>query len=1045
MFNKESEFEAALIQRLTEKCGWDKTVLKYMNEDDLIRNWQSILFENNRRRDSLNDIPLTDTEMGQIITKVNEIATPLALNDFINGKTVTIKRDNPADPEHLGKEVSLRIYDRMEIAGGTSKYQIAQQPIFRGKSQLGRDRRGDFMLLINGMPVIHVELKKSGIPISQACNQIEKYSHEGVFSSGIFSLVQVFVAMNPEETVYFANPGADGKFNRDFYFHWADFNNEPINVWEDVAERLLSIPMAHQLIGFYTVSDKSDGILKVMRSYQYYASNAIATRVAQRDWEVKDICGGYIWHTTGSGKTLTSFKTAQLIAAAGDANKVVFLMDRIELGTQSLQEYRGFAGIMIEVQSTENTDELISRLKSDKPSDTLIVTSIQKMSNIQMGTGIDADIEKICQKRLVFIVDECHRSTFGEMMTVIKETFPMSMLFGFTGTPIHEEIGHEGLGTKDIFGDELHRYLIADGIRDKNVLGFDPYMVTTFDERDIRQAVGLQEAKASSMEEVFADSAKQDKFYYYMNDCPMAGYCDAKGKYTKGIEDFIPRSQYDDSDSNHEHHFQVVADIKKNFLMLSRGKKFHAILATSSIPEAIAYYDLLKRETDLKVTALFDANDTENSEFSIKKSDALIRILQDYNTQFGQTFTLPTFSSFKKDVSYRLAHKKPYIRLGREEQLDLLIVVNQMLTGFDSKWINTLYLDKVLAYQNLIQAFSRTNRLFNENEKPFGIIRYYRYPFTMRRNVKEAFAMFSGDKPLELFADKLPINLKHVNEVFDLISDLFKHAGVSDFGQLPDQIEEKAQFAKLFRSLCRYVNAARLQGYTWEVKTYPYNDEDGNATSITVELDEVTFGILMLRYKELFGSEGSVLPADTPFDLDGSLTEIDTGKIDYDYMNTRFVKFLVALTNGNPDEIENVRTELHSTFASLTSEEQKYAQIFLTDLESGKVVVEDGKLFKDYINEYMKRAADSLIHRVSEALGVDENKLREFKKSKVTDIDIDKFGRLTALKSSADISKAKAYFDTKDGKSYPIPRVRQKLDAALRAFIINNVFEEIAK
>ena len=195
----------------------------------------------------------------------------------------------------------------------------------------------------------------------------------------------------------------------------------------------------------------------------------------------------------------------------------------------------------------------------------------------------------------------------------------------------------------------------------------------------------------------------------------------------------------------------------------------------------------------------------------------------------------------------------------------------------------------------------------------------------------------------------------------------------------------------------------------------------------------------MLRYKELFGPGGVTPPADTPFDLDGSLTEIDTGKIDYDYMNTRFVKFLVALTNGNPDEIESVRAELHSTFASLTSEEQKYAQIFLADLESGKITIEDGKLFKDYIGEYMKRAKDDLIHRISVALGIAEDKLREFKQSKVTEADIDKFGRLTALKATADISKAKAYFDLKDGAAYPIPRVRQKLDKVLRDYIINDV------
>lgn len=455
------------------------------------------------------DVPLTDTEMAQIINIINLEKTPLKLNGFINGKTVLIKRDNPDDPEHLGKEISLEIYDRLEIAGGTSRYQIAQQPIFKSKSQLGRDRRGDFMLLINGMPLIHVELKKSGVPVSQACNQIEKYSHEGVFSSGIFSLVQIFVAMNPDEAVYFANPGFEGNFNKDYFFHWADFNNEPINDWKSIADKLLSIPMAHQLIGFYTVGDNTDGILKVMRSYQYYACNKISSRVASRDWTTKDLYGGHIWHTTGSGKTLTSFKAAQLIANSKDADKVVFLMDRIELGTQSLLEYQGFAGDMIDVQATENTDELVSKLKSSDVSNTLIVASIQKMSNIEYGKNRDNNIDIINRKRIVFIVDECHRSTFGDMMTTIKKTFPMAMFFGFTGTPIKNEIALKGMSTADIFGNELHRYSIADGIRDKNVLGFDPYMVNTYKEKDLRQSIALQEAKATKESDGFRKCRKR--------------------------------------------------------------------------------------------------------------------------------------------------------------------------------------------------------------------------------------------------------------------------------------------------------------------------------------------------------------------------------------------------------------------------------------------------------------------------------------------------------------------------------------------------------
>ena len=274
---------------------------KNYSEEDLLQNWADILFENNRDIDRLNDYPLTNGEMQQILEQVVTLKTPVKLNGFINGKSVTIIRDNPDDKVHFGKEVSLKIYDRREIAAGQSRYQIVQQPKFRTESDILNNRRGDLLLLINGMPVIHIELKKTGIPVSQAYHQIEKYSRESAFT-GIFSLVQIFVAMEPNETVYFANPGPEGKFNPDFYFHWADFNNEPINEWSKVASTLLSIPMAHQLIGFYTVADSSDGVLKVMRSYQYYAASAISDKVAKAKWEGNNQLGGYIWHTTGSGK-----------------------------------------------------------------------------------------------------------------------------------------------------------------------------------------------------------------------------------------------------------------------------------------------------------------------------------------------------------------------------------------------------------------------------------------------------------------------------------------------------------------------------------------------------------------------------------------------------------------------------------------------------------------------------------------------------------------------------------------------------------------------
>ena len=465
-FTKESEFESAVIHELRQRGWGELEIIKCPSEADLLANWKQILFENNRGKDRLNEVPLTDSEMQQVMEQIVALRTPLKLNGFINGKTVAITRDNPADTLHFGKEVSLKVYDRHEIAAGQSRYQIAQQPRYARASELQHDRRGDLLLLINGMPVIHIELKKSGVPVSQAYNQIQKYAREGVFT-GLFSLVQIFVAMEPGEALYFANPGPDGKFNKDYAFHWADFNNEPINDWKSFTSSLLSIPMAHQLIGFYTVADEADGVLKVMRSYQYYAAHAISDKVAKTDWKNPNRLGGYIWHTTGSGKTMTSFKSAQLIANSKDADKVVFLLDRVELGTQTLKAYRDFAGDSNQVQATENTGVLVRTLKSTAPADTLIVTSIQKMSRItDDADGLKAhDLETMRGKRIVFIVDECHRNTFGDMLTDIKASFSGAVFFGFSGTPIQKENIRRDNTTTDVFGDELHRYSIADGIR----------------------------------------------------------------------------------------------------------------------------------------------------------------------------------------------------------------------------------------------------------------------------------------------------------------------------------------------------------------------------------------------------------------------------------------------------------------------------------------------------------------------------------------------------------------------------------------------------
>lgn len=1039
IFNKESDFEEALIKILSEK-GWEKEVLKNYSEQDLLRNWANILFENNRDIDRLNDYPLTDSEMQQILEQIEALRTPLKLNGFINGKSVSIVRDNPDDKLHLGKEVSLKIYDRREIAAGQSRYQIVQQPKFPTKSKLLNDRRGDLMLLINGMPVIHIELKKSGIPVSQAYNQIEKYSHEGIFS-GLFSLVQIFVAMEPNEAVYFANPGPDGKFNPDYYFHWADFNNEPINEWDKVASTLLSIPMAHQLIGFYTVADDSDGVLKVMRSYQYFAASAISDKVAKAKWEGNNQLGGYVWHTTGSGKTMTSFKSAQLIASSKDADKVIFLMDRIELGTQSLKEYRGFADENESVQATENTNVLITKLKSSNPADTLIVTSIQKMSNIKdEAGGLNArDIELISDKRIVFIVDEAHRSTFGDMLLTIKNTFPKATFFGFTGTPIQDENQKKKNTTSTVFGNELHRYSIADGIRDKNVLGFDPYKVLTFKDKDVRKVVALEKAKAQTEEEAISDPVKSKIFYKYMdaNQVGMVGHFDAKGDYIKGIEDYIPNIQY----TTEEHTTMVVKDILENWVTLSHNSKFHAIFATSSIPEAINYYRLFKAmKPHLKVTALFDPSIDNNGGVQFKE-DGLVEIISDYNEQYGQEFSIPTFAKMKKDIAARLAHKKPYERIANEpaKQIDLLIVVDQMLTGFDSKWINTLYMDKVLQYENIIQAFSRTNRLFGP-DKPFGTIRYYRKPHTMERNINAAVKLYSGDRPLGLFVQHLIDNLKQMNELFESITDLFADSGIENFEKLPDDTSACRKFAKDFNEFNSYLEAAKIQGFKWNVLSY-VDEETGEVIDVTI--DENTYLILVLRYKELTGGGGGTGGDDVPYDLAGYITEIDTGLIDADYMNSKFDKYikLLSVEGTTKEAIEQAETELHKTFATLSQEEQKYANIFLHDIQRGDVKVAEGKSLRDYINEYLSKARNDQIHRISVAIGVDENMLRNVMGLKLNENNLNEFGRYDELKKTVDKAKAKEYFEKVEGTKIIPPKVNVKVDKLLRDFIINGGYE----
>ena len=1026
-FSKELDFEQALADLLPQH-GWEPQVIKNPTEEMLVKNWAAIIFNNNRDMNRLGDFPLTDTEMQQIITQVDNLKNPYEVNKFINGGQVMIKRDNQDDKINYGKEVYLTIFNASEIRAGQSVYQIVRQPKFQTKHPLASSRRGDMMLLINGMPIIHIELKRSGVDVTQAVNQIKKYAHEGVFSRGIFSLIQIFVAMTPEKTLYFANPGESKNFSPSFYFHWADFNNEEVHDWKRIGANLLSIPMAHQMVGYYTIADDKDETLKVLRSYQYFATTKIWERVRETNWDDHYHKGGFIWHTTGSGKTMTSFKSAQLIAKENDADKVVFLLDRIELSTQSVDEYRGFANADDNVLDTEDTRNLIRVLESDDKDERLIVTSIQKMSRINAASNIpQSTIDRINKKRVVFVVDECHRSVTGSgkdsgsgMLLTIKNTFPRAILFGFTGTPIFEENARGEMTTEVIFGDELHKYTLASGIPDGNVLGFDLNREDTFQEHDIREAVALRTVEAESFEEIEHDKEKVEIYNKIMTETDMIK-----------IEDEA-KSLY----QSEEHHMAVMRKIVEERPILSHNGKFHAILATKNIAEAIEYYHLFKEHyPEYNVTAIFD-DSIDNNGGGEYKEEAILEILDDYNRKFGTAFQQSTYAKYKKDVAKRLAHKMPYQNLEKDKQLDMLIVVTQMLTGYDSKWVNTLYVDKLLQYVDVIQAFSRTNRLFGP-DKPFGVIKYFTRPNRMAKNIDDALELYV-DQPLLVFTDKLEANLEKINQAYRTIEQLFKAEGIEYFSTLPLAEASKKKFAKEFCEMTKKLEAAKMQGFLWEKAEYEFQHSNG-WVKLKMVLDEQTYKILLARYRELFTRPGGGGSDDDVYQLEAYITETGAGTIDAEYINAKFIKFVKNLYTSGPgsEHVKVAQAELHNAFASLNQRDQRTAQRILHDIESGDLRLSPGKTIYDYILDYQKRECDQQVLTISEATGLNITKFKELISNDTTEQNINEQGRFDELIRTLDKVKAADFLERITGQAVPKRFVITNMSSIVRRFILN--------
>ena len=963
------------FQDLLLKVGWE-SVIKNPTSKDIENNFRNIINENNKDKLGV-ESKLTDGEFKQIMDKINfNCSSPVASNIFLNGRQVSIKSEITRRNYSVSDEIYLDIFNPLEVAGGKSHYQIAEQPIFE-TSEKYNNRRGDIMLLINGIPVIHIELKASGHSLNEGVTQIQKYMKEEVYK-GLYGFVQVFFVATPEDCIYFANTCPN--LNPVFMFHWADKQNKAIHDWRQLIQgenHILSIPEAHHLVGYYTcasiekdstgcIANINNGNLMVARSYQVHAIQSILKRVKKQNWDNREQQGGYIWGTTGCGKTFTSFKSAQLIIDKNYADKVVFVVDRKELDDQSYTEYNNFARDGEPIKRTDSTRKLYDYLSDNTTK--LMITSIQKLSRIneEKTRYVEKDtIDKINEKRIVFIIDEAHRSQFGEMHEKIKNTFIKALFIGFTGTPIFSENDKmDNLTSQTVFGNCLAVYSIASGIRDKNVLGFYPKMVRTFEDSDLRDAIACSKANTKSKEEAKKDSRKWEIYRKYYNLKMIE------------IEKLLPTNQYNCD----EHRKAVVKDIVEKWDLTSNagGKiHFHAILATNSIPEAIEYYHLFKK-TNLKVTALFDPNVDKNSKSVLDKEDALNIIVDDYNEMFGTGKTInreadPSLKTFKKDIMNRLSHKGSYKNISEADSIDIVIVVDQLLTGFDSKYINTLYLDKVLETDGLIQAISRTNRVLDESEKPWGIFKYYRKPYTMRDNIENALRLYceGGDVSGAIVSD-IDKNVEKANEVFQEIELLFKTAKIENFRCLPESNVYRQKFRGLFKELTKICNGMKLQGMNWRDDTDKYVMK---LDCCKKWLDGKTriYNILEQRYKDFIYSRGESSGIRLGYDLTSNLTEIEQDKIDADYLEEHFKQIVPKLLSDiEEDEKERIIKEFSEQLAILSEDDQRYANIIIYDIKDNKLEVNNRTLI-ELIIKYKENDENQKVLNFSKKYGLDES------------------------------------------------------------------------
>lgn len=782
-YQSEHELEMQFIKQL-EAQGYDKVTIA--DEDSLKANFRKMLFEFNKEK--LNNIPFTDKEFNRILI-------------HLEGKSIynsaKLFRDKYVLEREDGSEVYIEFFNSKNWT--KNKFQVTNQVTMVSKYT----NRYDVTILVNGLPLVQIELKRRGIDLKEAFNQIERYRRHSY--KGLYRYIQCFVITNGVDTKYFSN--SDKPLNFNFTFFWSDEKNNRISNLSDFTSRFLERHTLNNILGKYMIISDADKNLMVMRPYQVYAVEAITKRALETN------NNGYVWHTTGSGKTLTSFKSSQLLSNEEKIKKVFFLIDRKDLDSQTVEEFNKFEADCVD--TTDNIGKLIKQVEDINSR--LIVTTIQKLARLLKSEKYTHRMDKYREEKVIFIIDECHRSQFGEMHTAINKHFVNAQYFGFTGTPrLVENRSQDGRTTADLFDTCLHHYLIKDAINDNNVLGFSVEYIKTFDgdfdEND--------ETKVSAIdkEEVFHSEKRVN---------------------------------------------MVAQHIIDNHNAKTANKKFTSIFTVDSIPLLIKYYDTFKSlDHDLKIAAVFTFQDNEDLSGKDEHSrDSLERMIEDYNKMFpskdNTKFSTDTFQAYFKDLSRKL----------KNAEVDIVLVVNMFLTGFDSKPLNTLYVDRNLNYHGLVQAFSRTNRILDDT-KPYGNVVCYR---NLKKNTDEAICLFSQTDNTDVV---LMESYDHYLKLFkERLEELYKVAPTIDYIDDIQSEEEKKNFILAFRELSKQL--IKLKTFT----DFEFNKEALGISHQEYEDYKSKYFRIYDELKKTAGEKESIL-----LNIDFAIELMQVDKINVDYI-----------------------------------------------------------------------------------------------------------------------------------------------------------------